>query len=76
MACAAQRRRTARNHAPTLALFGSETRLGDPVAAGAGITHNIRGSQVELIPGGGHGLLWQLRDEVMPRITGFLQAHN
>ncbi|MHA6695365.1 alpha/beta fold hydrolase [Homoserinimonas sp. A520] len=62
--------------APTLALFGAETRLGNPVAAGARIADNIRDTRVELIPGGGHGLLWQLRADVLPLISEFLREKS
>lgn len=62
--------------APTLAFFGAETRLGDPVAAGRRVTEHVRGSRVELVPGGGHGVLWQLPDQVLPLVDGFLREHD
>lgn len=62
--------------APTLALFGAATRLGDPVAAGTRVSDNIPHSRAELIAGGGHGLLWQRKDDVLPLITEFLRAHD
>ncbi|SKC37683.1 alpha/beta fold hydrolase [Krasilnikoviella flava] len=62
--------------APTLAFFGADTRIGDPVAAGRRITEHVRRSRVELVPGGGHGVLWQLPDQVLPLVDGFLQAHD
>jgi pimeloyl-ACP methyl ester carboxylesterase len=62
--------------APTLAFFGADTRLGDPVAAGRRVAEHVRDSRVELLPGGGHGVLWQLADQVLPLVTGFLRAHD
>ncbi|MFE5293428.1 alpha/beta fold hydrolase [Isoptericola sp. NPDC056618] len=62
--------------APTLAFFGAGTRLGDPVAAGRRVTEMVRDSRVELVPGGGHGVLWQLPDQVLPLADGFLRAHD
>ncbi|MEU2201524.1 alpha/beta fold hydrolase [Isoptericola sp. NPDC019482] len=62
--------------APTLAFFGADTRLGDPVAAGRRVAENVRDSRVELVPGGGHGVLWQLPDRVLPLVDGFLREHD
>lgn len=62
--------------APTLAFFGADTRLGDPVAAGRRVTEHVRDSRVELVPGGGHGVLWQLPDRVLPLVDGFLREHD
>ena len=62
--------------APTLAVFGADTRLGDPVAAGRRVTELVRDSRVELVPGGGHGVLWQLPDQVLPLVDGFLREHD
>jgi pimeloyl-ACP methyl ester carboxylesterase len=62
--------------APTLAVFGAETRLGDPHAAAERITANVPDAQVEVVPGGGHGVLLQLPDQVVPRITTFWRAHD
>ena len=62
--------------APTLAFFGADTRLGDPVAAGRRVTEQVRDSRVELVPGGGHGVLWQLPDRVLPLVDGFLREHD
>ncbi|WP_435736873.1 alpha/beta fold hydrolase [Cellulosimicrobium sp. PMB13] len=61
---------------PTLALFGAQSRLGDPVAAGRRVTENVPDAVVDLVPGGGHGLLWQLPEVVLPRVTAFLRAHD
>ena len=62
--------------APTLAVFGAETRLGDPVAAGRRVTALVPDSRVELVPGGGHGVLWQLPDQVLPLVEDFCRAHD
>ncbi|MFC8598278.1 alpha/beta fold hydrolase [Isoptericola sp. NPDC057191] len=62
--------------APTLACFGADTRLGDPVAAGRRVTEHVRDSRVELVAGGGHGVLWQLPDRVLPLVDEFLRAHD
>ncbi|GAA1732080.1 carboxylesterase [Isoptericola hypogeus] len=62
--------------APTLALFGAETALGDPVAAGRRVADHVPGARVEIVPGGGHGLLWQLPDRVLLLVTEFLDAHD
>ncbi|MFC7878598.1 alpha/beta fold hydrolase [Isoptericola sp. NPDC057391] len=62
--------------APTLAFFGADTRLGDPVAAGRRVTQQVRDARVEVVPGGGHGVLWQLPDRVLPLVDGFLREHD
>ena len=62
--------------APTLAVFGAESRLGDVQAAGRRVLERVRGAEVEIVPGGGHGVLWQLPGQVLPRVTAFLRAHD
>ncbi|MFI2103185.1 alpha/beta fold hydrolase [Isoptericola sp. NPDC019693] len=62
--------------APTLAFFGADTRLGDPAAAGRRVTEHLPRARVELVPGGGHGVLWQLPDQVLPLVEDFLRAHD
>ncbi|MEN5076051.1 alpha/beta fold hydrolase [Isoptericola cucumis] len=62
--------------APTLAIFGAETRLGDPLAAAHRVTALVADSRVELVPGGGHGVLWQLPDQVLPLVEEFCRTHD
>lgn len=61
---------------PTLALFGAESRLGDPEAAGHRVRTHLPDARVEIVPGGGHGLLWQLPGQVLPVVDTFLAAHD
>lgn len=61
---------------PTLALFGADTVLGDPVAAGRRVTTHVPDAEVVLAPGGGHGVLWQLPDQVVPAINAFVARHD
>lgn len=65
----------ARITTPTLALFGSETVMGDPRAAAARLAL-LPELELEIFEGAGHGLLWQRRDEVLARIRGFLRHHD
>jgi pimeloyl-ACP methyl ester carboxylesterase len=62
--------------APTLAFFGAETVLADPVAAGRRVTTHVPDAEVVLVPGAGHGVLWQLPDQVVPAINAFVARHD
>jgi len=61
--------------APTLALFGSETVMGDPQVAAARLRVLVD-LEVQTYEGAGHGLLWQRRDEVLADIRDFLRRHD
>lgn len=61
--------------APTLALFGSETVMGDPRVAAARL-RVLADLEVQTYEGAGHGLLWQRRDEVLADIREFLRRHD
>lgn len=61
---------------PTLAVFGAATRLGDPDAAARRVKDHLPDAEVEVVPGGGHSVLWQLPDQVVPRIGAFWRAHD
>ncbi|MBN0041794.1 alpha/beta fold hydrolase [Cellulosimicrobium cellulans] len=61
---------------PTLAFFGAETRLGDPRAAARRVLDHVPDAEVELVAGGGHGVLWQLPEHVLPVVQGFLRRHD
>lgn len=61
---------------PALAFFGAQTALGDPDAAARRVSDHVPDAKIEIIPGGGHGVLWQLPGEVLPRITAFLRTHD
>jgi pimeloyl-ACP methyl ester carboxylesterase len=62
--------------APTLAFFGAETRLGDPDAAARRVLDHVPQAEVEIVPGGGHGVLWQLPDRVLPVVQEFVRRHD
>lgn len=62
--------------APTLAFFGAETRLGDPDVAARRVLDHVPHAEVEIVPGGGHGVLWQLPDRVLPVVTEFVRRHD
>ncbi|QJW35600.1 alpha/beta fold hydrolase [Cellulosimicrobium protaetiae] len=61
---------------PTLAVFGAETRLGDPRAAARRVLDHVPRAEVAIVPGGGHGVLWQLPDRVLPVVHDFLDRHE
>lgn len=61
---------------PTLAMFGSESVLGDPNACAARATEHIPDIEVEILPGLGHGALWQDTDAVLGRLLGFVEQHG
>jgi pimeloyl-ACP methyl ester carboxylesterase len=62
--------------APTLAFFGAETRVGDPEAAARRVLDHVPHAEVELVAGGGHGVLWQLPDRVLPLVQEFVRRHD
>jgi pimeloyl-ACP methyl ester carboxylesterase len=62
--------------APTLAVFGAETRLGDPAAAARRLSDQVSDVEIELVPGGGHSVLWQMPDQVVPAVQRFLRRHD
>ena len=61
---------------PTLAFFGAESRLGDPDAAARRVLDHVPHAEVEIVPGGGHGVLWQLPDRVLPVVTEFVRRYD
>lgn len=62
--------------APTLAFFGADTRLGDVTAAAGRVREHVPHGQVEIVPGGGHGVLWQLPERVLPVVQDFVRRHD
>ncbi|MGO3361257.1 MAG: alpha/beta fold hydrolase [Corynebacterium sp.] len=62
--------------APVLAIFGEQTRLGDPHAAAARINDLIPRATVEMVPDGGHSVLWQYPGVVLPMIGGFIDRED
>lgn len=61
---------------PTLAFFGAETRLGDPRAAARRVLDHVPEAEVEIVAGGGHGVLWQLPERVLPVVQEFVRRHD
>ena len=61
--------------APTLVLFGSEDRVV-PAASGRDIERGIANAQLRLLPGCGHLLNVELRDEVNESVMCFLREHE
>ncbi|MEV0947694.1 alpha/beta hydrolase [Rhodococcus sp. NPDC049939] len=61
---------------PTYAFFGSETVLADPETGAKRISDNVPHAETEIFPGGGHSLLWQMPETVVPRIMRFIRSHD
>ena len=61
--------------APTLVLFGSEDRVVPP-ASGRDIERGIPNATLRLLPGCGHLLNVELRDEVNESVLPFLREHE
>lgn len=61
---------------PTLALFGSETKVGDVEKATHRLLTNVASAEVETFPGEGHGMLWVSPDKIIPRVLEFLAKHD
>ncbi|WP_020013799.1 alpha/beta fold hydrolase [Promicromonospora sukumoe] len=57
---------------PLLALYGAESVLSEPDAARLRLAEHLPGAEVEIFPGGGHGVRGQVPDRVSARIAGFV----
>ncbi|WP_280382194.1 alpha/beta fold hydrolase [Nocardia wallacei] len=61
---------------PTLALFGAETVLYDPEPVAQRTLRTIPISEAEIYPGASHGLLFEIPEQVIPRILRFIRKHE
>lgn len=57
--------------APTLVLLGEQEWL-NPRAEAERLVHGIPGATLQVLPGGGHGLIWEIADAFNDAILGFL----
>ncbi|MFC8190995.1 alpha/beta fold hydrolase [Cellulomonas sp. NPDC057328] len=61
---------------PVLALFGGASVLSAPEASARRIDERVPGAETHVYPGRGHGVLGELRDEVLTRVVEFLERHD
>lgn len=45
-------------------------------AAAGRVREHVPHGQVEIVPGGGHGVLWQLPERVLPVVQAFVRRHD
>ena len=61
---------------PLLAIYGGESVVSEPAAAKRRLAERLPSAEVEIYPGGGHGVRGQVPDEVTARVVDFLARHD
>jgi len=58
--------------APTLVLFGDQEWL-NPLAEAERLVRGIPGARLQILPGGGHGFVWEIADAFNDAVLAFLE---
>ncbi|MRH92244.1 alpha/beta fold hydrolase [Nocardia sp. SYP-A9097] len=61
---------------PTLVIFGGESLVAHPEVAGARIAEHLPHGETVTYPGVGHGLLFQIPDQIAARTLEFIEQHE